>query len=226
MKLVLTCEHAANEIPGDFKDLFQNARGVLETHRGYDPGALHLFEQLVPLAFFSFAYRESRLLIEPNRSLHHPNLFSEYTVGLPKEQKNVLINNYYLPYRNNVESAISNIIDQGEKVLHFSVHSFTPVFNNHERITDIGLLYDPSKKAEKEFCTLFGSKLKSSFPEYRLRYNYPYLGKADGFTTYLRKIFPSQYLGIELEINQEFTIHNKVTPALRNAVYKVLKTMF
>jgi len=37
-----------------------------------------------------------------------------------------------------------------------------------------------------------------------VRRNYPYAGKNDGFTTYLRRRFPSDaYLGIELEINQK-----------------------
>jgi hypothetical protein len=40
-------------------------------------------------------------------------------------------------------------------------------------------------------------------PEMRVRRNYPYLGKTDGLTTYLRRQFPAeQYLGIELEVNQ------------------------
>ncbi len=37
----------------------------------------------------------------------------------------------------------------------------------------------------------------------KIRRNYPYLGKADGFTTYLRRRFlPCDYAGIELEVNQ------------------------
>ena len=33
--------------------------------------------------------------------------------------------------------------------------------------------------------------------------NYPYLGKADGFTTSLRQEFQERYIGIELELNQK-----------------------
>lgn len=40
--------------------------------------------------------------------------------------------------------------------------------------------------------------------------NYPYLGKSDGFTTSLRKQFPFQYIGIELEINQK-SLQNQTT---------------
>jgi hypothetical protein len=38
--------------------------------------------------------------------------------------------------------------------------------------------------------------------ELRVRRNYPYLGKADGFTTYLRRHFPvDRYAGVEFEVN-------------------------
>jgi hypothetical protein len=41
--------------------------------------------------------------------------------------------------------------------------------------------------------------------EMRVRRNYPYLGRADGMATFLRKHFPEDsYLGIELEFNQKF----------------------
>ncbi len=38
----------------------------------------------------------------------------------------------------------------------------------------------------------------------KVRRNYPYTGKSDGFTAYLRRRFPADvYVGIELEINQK-----------------------
>ncbi|MFI4875804.1 MAG: N-formylglutamate amidohydrolase, partial [Blastopirellula sp. JB062] len=40
-------------------------------------------------------------------------------------------------------------------------------------------------------------------PDFRIRFNYPYLGKADGLTTSLRKkLTGDRYVGIELEVNQ------------------------
>ena len=39
--------------------------------------------------------------------------------------------------------------------------------------------------------------------ELRVRRNYPYAGKGDGLTSYLRRRFPpGAYVGIELEVNQ------------------------
>lgn len=42
LPLVLSCEHGGNRVPGPWKDRFRGARDVLDSHRGWDPGALSL----------------------------------------------------------------------------------------------------------------------------------------------------------------------------------------
>jgi len=224
VKLILTCEHAFNSIPQEYQDLFINAEEILESHRGYDPGAFDLFKELKSLADFSFIQETGRLLVEVNRSKGHPNLFSEFTKNLSKTSKASVLEEYYFPYRNLVEKQISRLIGKGEKVLHFSVHTFTPKLNDQIRNTDIGLLYDPGRFAEKEFCSELKSNLKDQNPELKIRFNYPYQGKADGFTTYLRKKFPENYLGIELEVNQKFVTNNKMNPTTKNQLFTALQT--
>ncbi len=76
MKFLLTCEHGGNEIPEEYQKYFINAGKVLNSHRGYDPGAMDLFIFLRDLADYSFYSTTSRLLIELNRSFHHPAVFS------------------------------------------------------------------------------------------------------------------------------------------------------
>ena len=223
MKLILTCEHAFNTIPQEYQGLFINAEEILESHRGYDPGAFDLFNELKDLADFSFFYETGRLLVEVNRSKGHFNLFSEFTKKLSGTSKTKLLDQYYFPYRDLVEKQISNLIGKGETVLHFSVHTFTPNLNEEIRNTDIGLLYDPARSAEKEFCINFKRNLKDQNPELKIRFNYPYMGKADGFTTYLRKIFPENYIGIELEVNQKFVNNNKMKSAFKQQTFIALK---
>ena len=71
------------------------------------------------------------------------------------------------------------------------------------RTADVGLLYDPSRSSERRFCDRWKRSLHQIAPELRVRRNYPYLGKSDGFTTHLRRTIGSpRYLGIELEVNQ------------------------
>lgn len=225
MKLVLTCEHGGNIVPEEYGWLFKNNEAVLKTHRGFDLGALDVFNTLKPLSDYSKPNTTSRLLIELNRSLHHNHLFSEFSKMLPSTEKPGLINQYYLPYRNVVESNIKSFIEHGETVLHLSVHSFTPILNNLERHCDMGLLYDSSIADEKLFCKHFKAEINTLNPEMNIRYNYPYLGKADGFTTYLRKQFPKNYMGIELEINQKHASNNIMRYSIKNTVFKALQQL-
>lgn len=223
MKLVLTCEHATNNVPREFSSLFAKAGEVLESHRGYDLGSLDLFTSLSPLSDAHFKCEISRLVVEVNRSVGHSSLFSEFTQQLSQEEKNKILQEYYFSYRNAVEKIIAEKIERGEKVLHFSVHTFTPVLNGVIRKADVGLLYDPERKEEKEFCHNFKNHLKWFDRDLKFRFNYPYLGKADGFTTLLRKKFPEDYLGIEIEVNQKFVFKNAMSPKLKSAVFSALK---
>lgn len=58
-----------------------------------------------------------------------------------------------------------------------------------------------------------------------VRFNYPYLGKADGFTTHLRKKFKDNYIGIELEVNQKFAKNNQMDAYLKQMLVFALKTV-
>ncbi|GAA4815225.1 N-formylglutamate amidohydrolase [Litoribaculum gwangyangense] len=218
MKLILTCEHGGNKIPKDFEKYFNDSQVILNSHRGYDIGALDVFKTLKSMSDFSKYSEISRLLIELNRSLHHPKLFSEFTKPLSKAEKEHLITTYYLPYRTAVETEIKQWITKNETVLHFSIHSFTPVLNEQERHCDVGLLFDSTLKNEKQFCVKFKKELKTLNPKLQVRFNYPYLGKSDGFTTYLRKQFKENYLGIEIEINQKHRKNNRLEPKVKEAI--------
>ncbi|MBC5991672.1 N-formylglutamate amidohydrolase [Pontibacter cellulosilyticus] len=205
LKLLLTCEHGGNQIPVAYQSLFQGHQDVLKSHAGYDIGALELFRELEPIADICFFSETSRLLVELNRSLHHKKLFSDYTRSLADSDKNFILKNYYYPYRDKVEQLVQDFVRAGRSVLHISIHSFTPVLNGEVRHGDIGLLYDPKRKGEQQFCKEWRQAINKQSPAFLVRNNYPYLGIADGFPTYLRKRFKAdEYMGIELEVNQKF----------------------
>ena len=90
MKLVITCEHGGNFVPKKYQPLFKKQETVLQTHRGFDPGTLDLFQFLKPLSHFSIFSDTSRLLIELNRSLHHKDLFSEFSKTLSEAEKKTI----------------------------------------------------------------------------------------------------------------------------------------
>lgn len=204
--VVISCEHGGNQIPDAYQHLFSGHQQTVESHRGWDPGALDiaqlLSDQLHAPLFYNTA---TRLLIELNRSLHHPALFSEFTHPLPEAVKKQLINDYYVPYRNQVEKHIAEHIRHDRSIIHLSVHTFTPIFKGIRRSVDIGLLFDADRAEELAFCTAWQKKLKTALPEKSIHFNEPYLGTDDGFTTYLRTKFPSiRYTGIEIEVNQQY----------------------
>lgn len=203
-KFVITCEHATNRVPDNYKHLFADEGFELQSHRGWDPGALiiaHTIHKTIHAPFLPYPF--TRLLIEPNRSLHHPRLFSNFSMHLSKREKEDLIKKFYFPYRDNIEETLAAIITQGQKVIHLSIHTFTPVLHKTIREFDIGLLYDPSRIPEKKFCHKWKQSLLHNGSGLRVKMNQPYKGKSDGFTTHLRGRFDDRYLGIELEVNQQ-----------------------
>jgi predicted N-formylglutamate amidohydrolase len=204
MQLLVTCEHGGNRVPGPYAALFRGGRGVLATHRGYDAGALELARRMArrfdaPLAVST----TTRLLADLNRSPGHPRLFSEFTSTLDESAKRVILLRHHEPYRRRVQQQAAASIGRGRRVLHVSVHSFTPELDGEVRNADVGLLYDPRRKRERRLALLWRSALRSLRPELRVRRNYPYLGRCDGLVTTLRGRFPvASYLGLELEVNQ------------------------
>ena len=206
--VVFTCEHATCFVPKQFEKLFAGRESVLRSHRGWDPGTLDLGNALAGhYGFPLFATKVSRLLVEVNRSLWHRQLFSEFSGVLDAESKQTILNRYYDSHRNAVGTWIESQISAGARVLHLSLHSFTPILNGVERNADIGLLYDPRRLGERDICERWNQNFGRLIPHWRVRKNYPYLGRSDGFTTFLRKRFNAeQYCGIELEINQRLVL--------------------
>jgi predicted N-formylglutamate amidohydrolase len=209
--VLLTCEHGGNRVPAEFTRLFRGQRQLLDSHRGYDPGALDLARTCARrLNARLYSATVSRLLVELNRSPKHPAQFSIATKSLSAAERESLYQRHYYPYRNRVEAEIKRAVDRGRRVVHLSFHTFTPNLDGDVRRADVGLLYDPRRPGEAAFCTVFKQSLASRRPELTIRKNYPYLGKTDGFTTTLRKTWKAAvYLGIELEVNQRWPLGDR-----------------
>ena len=201
--LIVTCEHGGNLIPRRWAILFRGRGTWLRSHRGYDLGAApvakHLAETFrAPL----FIATTSRLLVDMNRSDHHPRLFSKVTRPLPENERRRIVRQHYDRHRGAVERAIVRAEKLGSRVVHIAVHSFTPVLNGIPRRADVGLLYDPARAGEHEFCARWQVALERVDPSLRVRRNYPYRGTSDGFTTALRRTHSAAaYAGIEVELS-------------------------
>lgn len=223
--LVITCEHGGNHIPAVYRPLFEGQDAVLQSHRGFDAGALKMAQTLAA-AFGAplVSATVSRLLVDLNRSTHNRTLHAEEVRRLPATQRQEILTRFYQPYRSRAEQAIRQAIADNGAVIHLSSHSFTPELDGRLRTADIGLLYDPRRPGEVALCQHWKAALAAAAPQLTVRRNYPYAGKGDGLTAWLRRcLTPDVYIGVELEINQKHVTAEGDCPALRQWIVESLR---
>lgn len=211
-KLLLTCEHGGNHVPEEYSQYFQDMDELLSSHRGYDTGALHMAQSLSSrLSSSLVSTTVTRLLVDCNRSLHRKTLFSRITRRLGEGERKDILEKYYFPYRNETTEKVQSLIGEYGRVVHLSVHSFTPVINGRKRKTDVGILYDPKRPWEYELGKELQKKLKKA-TGLRVWRNYPFRGWPDGLVAAFRKMYPdNRYTGIELEMNQQLYIDSNMS---------------
>lgn len=201
---ILTCEHGGNRIPKSYQKQFKNASEVLQTHRGLDIGALEIAKLLqkklnAPLVFST----TSRLIVDLNRTLKNPTLFSEFMKPLPKAELKKVLAKFYFPHWSKVRKNIQILLKKNDCVFHVAVHSMTDHLNGQNRKMQLALLYNPAFKNEVRFSSLWIKELRKEFPEFIIARNKPYRGDNDGLTCEMRKENrPDNYIGIEIELNQ------------------------
>lgn len=202
-------------MPQEYAQLFDQP--TMDSHRGWDAGALDLAQDLSnSLGAPLFAGTWSRLLIDLNRSAHHPKRMPGKH-KLSEDQRAALHNMTWQPYRKQVNDAIQQAVKANGHCIHLSIHSFTPVFDGKHRKTEIGLLYDPARPGELQLALQLQSAIQAA-TDLIVHRNQPYRGIADGHTTALRRQFTArQYSGVEIEVSQTL-----VGAADWAAVYKQL----
>ena len=204
---LITCEHASNRVPEVLQPLLGSRKRLLDSHRSWDRGALEVAVKIAESTGAKCISAEiTRLAVDCNRSEKNRSRFSSFTRKLSPEERAIIDNNYYHLFRNAVERYVLHSLLGNNRVLHFSVHSFTPILHGIKRTADIGLLYDPSRNNERQIAGELKRSIVSAQPSLVVRFNYPYRGISDSTVSWLRGRFSSEkYCGIELEINQRFT---------------------
>jgi predicted N-formylglutamate amidohydrolase len=224
-RLLVTCEHAGNRVPPRYAKLFRGEKELLASHRGWDPGALPLARFLAralnaPLRFVL----TTRLLVDLNRSLGSPELFSEISGKLPAPERARILRCHYRPHRTGVEKVLRRWTARGAPALHLAVHTFTPVWKGKKREVEVGVLFDPRRTREKGFAEAWIEELGAALPGTKVRANEPYRGTDDGLTTEMRQRLPeSHYLGIELEVSQRLAAGE--ASAARSRAVKILASL-
>lgn len=144
--LVLSCEHASNELPAPWRWPDADAR-LVDDHWAWDPGAAALTTALaarlgVPAVLAGF----TRLLVDPNRPLDSETLFRTHADGEPVRinaaiddaERERRISGWYQPYHQAFDDMV--VAHPGFDVL--SLHSFTPVYEGDVREVQLGVLWD------------------------------------------------------------------------------------
>ncbi len=219
--LLVSCEHGGFRIPREYRAYVSaKTEALLKTHRGWDLGALDLAKEVskdhnAPLYFTE----TSRLLIDCNRTLSHKSCLGPDFREVDPALKLEIARDFYHPYRSSVIQGVKRLHKLGFRVLHCAFHSFTPELNGEVRNAEFGLLYDPSRSSEKLWANRIMATLKENEFPWRMRRNYPYLGKSDGFTKALRQEFrSSEYAGFELEFNHSLFADSSQIKLLKDQV--------
>jgi hypothetical protein len=185
---IITCEHGGNRIPAPYRRLFRGQRALLDSHRGYDPGSLVMSKALAS-AFAAplVASTVSRLLIDLNRSIGHPQLFSAVTRAAPAQTRAQIVEQHYRPYRMQVERLIWQAVARGaSRDPHFVAQLYRGAGWQGARRRCGFALPPRSARGGRGLRPLEGNA-----------------GKGDGLTSHLRVRFAHcDYVGIELEVNQ------------------------
>ena len=201
VSFLISAEHASNQVPESWRPLFAESPDVLNSHRAWDPGSGELARALnealdAPL----LEGRVTRLLVDLNRSASHPRRFSEFSRSLPEAQKKELVDHYWQPHWDRYGDYLDSLPG---KIIHVACHSFSPAMDGKPRGTDIGLLYDPTRPLEAQYCRLLGTAMRGVLPDLTVHMNKPYRGVSNGMGQQHRRHYDDRRLiTLELEINQ------------------------
>lgn len=207
-RLVVSCEHASEHVPAAWQHAVGAPGRWRGTHRAYDPGAAELARFLArrlraPLQQAAV----SRLLVDPNRDPDHPEVFGPVARRLPEVEREELLKAYHRPYREAVRARLRAglaALPPGGRLLHLSVHSFTPRIRGVTRPCELGIMYDPGRSEEARLAEQWRRHFAELDLRLRVRRNYPYVGRSIYFQPHLRQALRDRrYLALQLEVSQK-----------------------
>jgi predicted N-formylglutamate amidohydrolase len=223
--IVITCEHATNELPEDYSWTENDRTFFADDHWGYDPGALDVAMDLAKELKCVLVYSlYSRLLVDVNRNVaadtlfrtNGDNRFVDLNMNLTYEDEQERIKKYHHSYYN----AIREVSVKIDPTYIFSVHSFTPLYEGQPRTLEIGVLISYSDELGKK---VFDEINKKS--EYNIAMNEPYDGKQGLNTvdTLLFAKYPVRRQGIEFEFRNDILLDPKRAPKVKADVLEAIK---
>lgn len=223
--VVITCEHASNELPEDYSWTENDRKYFADDHWGYDPGSLdvgmYLAKELKCVLVYSLY---SRLLVDVNRNLAGDTLFRTHGDGktvdlnanLTYEEEQKRIMKYHHSYYN----AIREISMKIDPQYIFSVHSFTGLFEGQPRALEVGILVSHSDELAKKVYNGFDKGA------YNIGINEPYDGKQglNSLDTLLFAKYPVRRQGIEFEFRNDILMDPIRAPKIKADTLEAIKS--
>ncbi len=207
--LVLSCEHATAFVPAAARLGLGEGEGT--GHEAWDRGSHELaLAVALELGAPLLSGQVSRLVVDLNRSRSTPGAVPQSSFGLPvpgnwslsSEDRTKRLAALHRPYRRSLRHEIRRALRRHGRVVHLSIHSFTPVIGGTPREVQVGVLFDPARAAESVEAADLVAALRQAGLD--ARPNEPYEGISDGATTWLRTRFPDpDYAGLELEVRDD-----------------------
>jgi len=155
---LLLSDHGGCLVPDAYQNLGLPA-SVLQRHIGWDIGAAAVTRCLAQaLSATALISRYSRLLIDCNRGLDHPDVIAVMSdgvqipgnQGLSQAEKDIREQLYYRPYHDEITRQIKRLTPSDSLMpAVLSIHSFTPVMDDFKRPWEIGVLWDQDDRIAK-----------------------------------------------------------------------------
>jgi predicted N-formylglutamate amidohydrolase len=224
-KVVITCEHASNDLPEEYSWSENDRRYFINEHWGLDIGAYEMAKALAAeLKCVMVHSLYSRLLIDTNRSIVADTLFRRIGDGrevdlnkdLTCEEQQKRIRKYYLPYY----EALREVSLKIRPAYVLSIHSFTSDYQGELRPMEVGVLHGLDS-------TDFALKLNRGMEikGYNSEVNKPY----DGVTTMgtvkslIFSRHPTNAHGVTFEFRNDILSDREKSAQLKTAAVEVVR---
>jgi len=222
--IIITCEHATNELPEGYSWTENDWTFFANDHWGYDPGSLDVAKYLAKELKCVLVYSlYSRLLCDVNRSIAADTLFRtggdgrsiDLNANLTYEEEQARIIKYHHSYYN----ALREVSMKIDPLYMFSVHSFTPLYEGNPRTLEVGILVSYSDE--------LGLKVFEGFKKrnHNVAVNEPYDGKQglNTLDTILFAKYPVRRQGIEFEFRNDLLMDPKKAPKIKVDALEAIK---
>ncbi len=144
-------------------------------------------------------------------------------INYNKEYKEDILNNYYIPYHNNLDEVTSKLLKESDNLIIIDCHSFSKEIimfeDRKDNIPDICIGYN--NEQDKTIALI----IKDYFDKlnYKTSFNYPYTGSLIPNKFYNNQ--PSNLYSFMIELNKDIYLKEEDFNKLRNEILNLYKML-